>query len=145
MHCLWQDLSPRTILFDLVTLSLKFDLLLKIFNICYNFKGGEIGLSCCRCTLLVTIPVTPYHKFWHCDLDFKVWPHLEKALTLTITFKVEEIGISFRILCIPCGKTFHVPLILTVTLKFDLLYHWLLFRDGCHPASVVDLIVTVYE
>ena len=36
MYCLWQDLSHGTIIFDLVTLTLNFDLLLKNFNLgCY--------------------------------------------------------------------------------------------------------------
>ena len=32
MYSLWQDLSHGAIIFDLVTLTLKFDLLLKNFN-----------------------------------------------------------------------------------------------------------------
>ena len=34
VYSLWQDLSHGTIIFDLVTLTLKFDLLLKNFNLC---------------------------------------------------------------------------------------------------------------
>ena len=37
MYSLWQDLSLDTIIFDLVTLTLKFDLLLKNFNLGHNF------------------------------------------------------------------------------------------------------------
>ena len=37
MYSLCQDLSFGTIIFDLVTLTLKFDLLLKNFNLGYNF------------------------------------------------------------------------------------------------------------
>ena len=38
MYSLWQDLSHDTIIFDLVTLTLKFDLLLKNFNLGHNFR-----------------------------------------------------------------------------------------------------------
>ena len=38
MCFLWQDLSHGTIIFDLVTLTVKFDLLLKNFNIGNNFQ-----------------------------------------------------------------------------------------------------------
>ena len=37
MYSLWQNLSHGTIIFDLVTLTLKFDLLLKNFNLGHNF------------------------------------------------------------------------------------------------------------
>ena len=37
VYSLWQDLSYHTIIFDLVTLTLKFDLLLKNFNLGHNF------------------------------------------------------------------------------------------------------------
>ena len=36
MYSLWQDLSHYTIIFDLVTLTLKFDLLFKNFNLGHN-------------------------------------------------------------------------------------------------------------
>ena len=36
MYSLWQDLSHHTIIFDLVTLTLKFDLLFKNFNLSHN-------------------------------------------------------------------------------------------------------------
>ena len=38
MYFLWQDLSYGTIIFDLVKLTLKFDLLLKNFNLGHNFR-----------------------------------------------------------------------------------------------------------
>ena len=37
MYSLGEDLSHGTIIFDLVTLTLKFDLLLKNFNLGHNF------------------------------------------------------------------------------------------------------------
>ena len=37
VHSLWQDLSMSTKIFDLVTLTLEFDLLLKNFNLGYSF------------------------------------------------------------------------------------------------------------
>ena len=36
VYSLWQDLSHHTIIFYLVTLTLKFDLLFKNFNLGYN-------------------------------------------------------------------------------------------------------------
>ena len=36
VYSLWQDLSHHTIIFDLVTLTLKFDLLFKNFNLGHN-------------------------------------------------------------------------------------------------------------
>ena len=36
VYSLWQDLSYHTIIFDLVTLTLKFDLLFKNFNLGHN-------------------------------------------------------------------------------------------------------------
>ena len=37
VYSLWQDLSYHTLIFDLVTLTLKFDLLFKNFNLGHNF------------------------------------------------------------------------------------------------------------
>ena len=37
VYSLWQDLSHDTIIFYLVTLTLKFDLLFKNFNLGHNF------------------------------------------------------------------------------------------------------------
>ena len=37
VYSLWQDLSYHTIISDLVTLTLKFDLLFKNFNLGHNF------------------------------------------------------------------------------------------------------------
>ena len=37
VYVLWQDLSQDTIIFDLVTLTLKFDLFFKNFNLGHNF------------------------------------------------------------------------------------------------------------
>ena len=41
-HMVWDCVSPRhgTVIIDLVTLSLKFDLLLKNFKLCHNFSDG---------------------------------------------------------------------------------------------------------
>ena len=38
MYSLWQDLSHSAIIVDLVTLTLKFDLLLKNFNLGHYFQ-----------------------------------------------------------------------------------------------------------
>ena len=59
-----------------MTLTLKFDLLLKTLTMAITFKlhVEEIGLSYCTCVFLVTRPYTWYHNFLPCDLDLKVWP-----------------------------------------------------------------------
>ena len=43
-YSIWQDLSHGTISFDLVTLTLKFDLLFKNFNLGHNFQIGSRAL-----------------------------------------------------------------------------------------------------
>ena len=42
VYSLWQDLSHGTIIFDLVTLTLTFDLLLKNFNLGHNFQTRSV-------------------------------------------------------------------------------------------------------
>ena len=64
--------------FYFLTLTLKFDLLLKkkTLTLAITFKPDEKGLSYRTCVFLVTRPFAWYHKFWPCDLDFEVWPTL---------------------------------------------------------------------
>ena len=105
---LWQDLSHGTIIFDLVALTLKFDILLKDFNLGNNFQRSDMA-----CILHICIP---------CDKTFHIVPlffylvtltlkltYFWKTLTLAITFKPEEMGLSYcTIMCIICDKTFHM-------------------------------------
>ena len=54
--------------FNIVTVTLKFDLLLKSLTLTITFKPEEVGLSYCTCVFLVTIPV---HStiFFYLDLE----------------------------------------------------------------------------
>ena len=69
-------------IFDLVTLTLKFDLLLKNFNLGYSFLTRLLYFIC---TFLVTRPLHMYQNFWPHDLDLEVWPSL-KNLNLGLSF-----------------------------------------------------------
>ena len=94
MCTLWQGLSNGTINFELVTLTVTFDLLLKNFNICHKFfilwdKAFIFG-SC-----------VPYDEaFPMVQYILSVWPwpwpltYFSKTLTSAITFLSWEIGHS---------------------------------------------------
>ena len=58
-----------------MNLTLKFDLLLKSFNLAFELQG--IVFSYCTGVFLVTRPFTWYHNFWLRDLDLEVWPTCE--------------------------------------------------------------------
>ena len=70
VYSLWQDLLHGTIVFDLVTLTLKFDLLLKTLTLAITFLLEEMGLSYCTCAFLLTRPFTWYHSFDLLTLTF---------------------------------------------------------------------------
>ena len=95
VYFLWQDLSHGTIIFDLVTLTLKFDLLLKNFNLGYNFKTRSDRA-------FILHMCVPCDKTFHMVPQFLTswpWPwsltYFWKTLTLAITFKPEEMGLSY--------------------------------------------------
>ena len=81
--------------FDLVTLTLKFDLLLKNFNLGHIFQTRSdrafILHMCIPCDK--TFQMVPYY------LTLWPWPwsltYFWKTLTLAITFKPEVIGLSY--------------------------------------------------
>ena len=108
VYSLGEDLSHGTIFFDLLTLTLKFDLLLKNFNLGYNFLTRSdrafILHMCIPCDK--TFHMVPYF------LTSWPWPwsltYFCKTLTLAITFLPEVKGLSYCHMCIPCDKTFHV-------------------------------------
>ena len=58
--CVLQDLSHGAIIFDLVTLTLKFDILLKNFNLGHNFLTRRDEAFILH---IVTRPFTWYHNF----------------------------------------------------------------------------------
>ena len=114
MYSLWQDLSVDTKIFDFVTLTLTFDLLLKKLNLGHNFwtkrDRAFIFHMCISCDkTFLSIP-----KF----LTSWPWPWL-----LTYFWKKLNLGNNFWIkrdrafifhLCISCDKTFlSIPKFLT--------------------------------
>ena len=92
---LWQVLSTGTKIFDLLTLTLKFDLLFKNFNIGHNFWMA------CGVTFIIHMCV-PYDKPFLLVpnvLTSWSWPwtltHFSKTLTLAITFEWQVMGLSY--------------------------------------------------
>ena len=78
MYSLWQDLLCCTIIFDPVTLTLEFDLLLKNFNHGHSFLTGRVRTFilhiCVHCDK--TFYVVP--SFLTSDLDLGAWPSFQK-------------------------------------------------------------------
>ena len=105
MYSLWQDLSVDTKIFDFVTLTLTFDLLLKNLTLAIIFEPKEIGLSYFTCVFLVTRPFCRYQRFWLRDLDLDFWPTFEK-LNLGNNFWTKRDRAFIFHMCISCGKTF---------------------------------------
>ena len=78
----WQDFSVRIRIYDPVTLTSNFDLLLKNLNLGMNF-WDERGKA-----FLGERSFTPYWNFWSCDLDLQFWPlNLTFALTFELILK----------------------------------------------------------
>ena len=97
MSSLWQDLSVGTKNFDLLTLTLMFDLLFKNFNLSYNFW-------------MVSTRVLIFHKYVPYDKTFPwvskfltswPWPrrltYFLKTLTSAITFEWKVLGLWYFI------------------------------------------------
>jgi hypothetical protein len=112
-----------TKIFDLVILTLMFDLLIKNFNLGYNFQ-----MVCTRMLI--------FHMSVPCDKIFSWVPFFFDLVTLTLMFdpliKNFNLGYNFQMVCtsmlifhmsVPCDKIFLcVPnSIDLVTLMFDLL------------------------
>ena len=70
-----KTLSQHTIIFYLLTLTLKFDLLSKNFNLGHNLRTVR---DIFHMHFLGTRPFTSYHNFWPSDLDLEVWPTFQK-------------------------------------------------------------------
>ena len=95
MYSLWQDLSVDTKIFDFVTLTLTFDLLLKKLNLGNNFWTKRdrtfifhMCISCDKTFLPIPKFLTPWPWPW-------LLTYFWKNLTLAITFEPEEIGLSY--------------------------------------------------
>ena len=105
VYSLWQDLSHQTIIFYLVTLTLKFDLLFKNLNFGHNLWPCKTGLSFFTCVLwqdllrhsiifdLVTLNLKFDLLFKNFSLGHNLWTLRDKAFIFHM--------------CIPCDKTFH--------------------------------------
>ena len=150
MCSLWQDISLRTKSFDLVTLTLTFDLLLKNLNLRHNFLTKRDGafilhlcISCGKTFLVVPENLTP-------DLDLDSWPIflwpdlavdtkifdfvtstlnfdllLKKNLTLAISFEPKEIGLSYFTCVFLVARPFcWKQLFYLVTLTLTFTYFW---------------------
>ena len=112
VYSLWQDHSHHTIIFDLVTLTLKFDLLLTNFNLGHNLwtvRGRAfIFHMCIPCDK--TFHTTPL--FWPSDLELELWiTYTECCYLNLVAFRRTSLSL-FRCyilgLCVPYIKTFLV-------------------------------------
>ena len=99
--------SHHTIIFDLVTLNLKFDQLFKSLTLFKTYEPWEIELSYFWFVFLVTRPFTSYHNFWPSDLELEVWPTFQIFNLVHNLWTVRDRAFIFLI-CIPCDKTFHI-------------------------------------
>ena len=121
MYSLWQDLSVYTKIFDFVTVTLTFDLLLKKINLGHNFWTKRdrafifhVCISCDKTFMSIQKFLTSWPWPW-------LLTYFWKKLTLAITFEPKVIGLSyFTWLYISYGKTF------LLETKFFTLWPWLL-------------------
>ena len=95
MCSLWQDLSLGTNNFDLVTLILTFDLLLKKLNLRHNFLTKRDGV------FILHVCISYGNAFLLVPKNLTLWPwpwlltYFWINLTLAKTFEPEEIGLSY--------------------------------------------------
>ena len=142
-----QYLHISTKMFDLLTLTLRFDLLLKTFCLCHSFltrKGFHI---------------TPVHFLWQ---DFSCRVMVCDLVSLTLKFKFDLLKKNFNLahifltgrgrafifhMRIPCHKILHIYLVI-LTLQYDLLSkNIVLGNDFCTrrwlpPANYVVFLKT---
>ena len=82
-YSLWKDLSAGTTMFDIVTLTLKFDQFLKkTFNLAYIFWTGIARALIFHMIIPCDKTFSWFDYFLPCDLDLGIWPILLKTLTL---------------------------------------------------------------
>ena len=114
MYSLWQDLSVDTKIFDFVTLTLTFDLLLKKLNLGHNFwtkrDRAFIFHMCISCDKTF-LPIPKFLTLWP-------WPWLLtyfwKKLNLGNNFWTKRDRTFIFHMCISCDKTFlPIPKFLT--------------------------------
>ena len=98
-----EDLSHDTIIFDLVMLTLKFDLLFKNFNLGHNLwtiRDRAVIFHMCipcdntfhiiPCVFLVTIPFTPYHVY-------SLWQYLSHDTIISdLVTLILKFGLLFK-------------------------------------------------
>ena len=124
VHSLWQDLPTGTNIFYLVTLTLKFDLLLKNFNQGHSFPTRRDRAFIFHMYIPCDKTFPQVLTFLDSDLNREVWPTF-KTVNLGHSFPTpEEIGLSFFICTFLVTRPFHRYQsfdLVTLTLRFDLL------------------------
>ena len=74
--------------------------------------------------------------YWPSDLGFEVWHTFKKNLTIVRTLKPDKNRVSLLHICISCYKCFHGYYncyLVTLTLKFDVLWETLIFFSFLNP------------
>ena len=108
MYSLLQDLSHGTIIFDLVTLTLKFDLLLKNVYLGHNFhirRDRAFILHMC---------ISLWQDLSHGTIIFDLvtltlkFDLLLNNFNLSHNFQTRRDGAFILHMCITCDKTFHM-------------------------------------
>ena len=109
-------------IFDLLTLTLMFDLLLKNFNVGHSFLTRRVR------ALVLHMYIPSDKTFSWITKFFTLWPwpwrltYFQKTLTLAIVSSPEEVGLSYNICTFLVTRHFHCKKkIDLVTLTFDLL------------------------
>jgi hypothetical protein len=99
MDTLWRDLSYGTKTFDLMTLIMNFDLVVKNFNLSYIFWTKctralilDIEMHYEETFLLVPRRLTLWPWSWTCDFDLEFWPRFEKNFNLGYIFWTKCVG-----------------------------------------------------
>ena len=126
MYSLWQDVLHGTIIFYLVTLTMKFDLLLKNFNLGHNFltRSDRVFYFAHMYSLWQDLS-NGIILFYLVTLTLE-FDLLLKTLTLAITFLLEVIELSHCTCVFIVTRPFtwyhnFFTILVTLTLKFDLL------------------------
>ena len=140
VYSFWQDLSHHTMILDLVTLTLKFDHLLKTLTFVISYEPWETGLSYFTCVFLVTRPFTSYHNFlpWPWSLTY-FW----KTLTVIITYEPCETGLSYFI-CVFLGTGLFTSYHYFWPSYFDLEL-WITYTKCCYSYLVASRRTSLFS
>ena len=114
--------------FNLETLTLKFDLLLKNFNLGHSFftrRGRAFVFHMC---IYVARPSMPYHDFWPSDLDLEGCITLKNKLSWTMTFESAGSIIVAIYIWLPSGS--YVVFLTTLVMSRNRLkWKWTIFIE----------------